>query len=64
MDEDTCGSCLYYRDVERTQNGLTEYVGVCVYEICMAVEEEERRAAKVTCVDPDFEACEDYEELL
>lgn len=64
MDEETCGSCRYFRDVRNAQNGLTEYVGVCVYEICMAVEEEERRAAKVACADPCDEACEDYEELL
>lgn len=64
MNEETCGSCLYFKDMERSQNGLTEYVGVCVHETCMAIDEEELRAAKVASVDPHCEACEEYEELL
>ena len=49
-DVQTCGECAYYRDA-----------GTCVLEIFFAKTHEELRLAHLIEVDPDDEACVDFE---
>jgi hypothetical protein len=55
-----CGDCRCFKDVCRCQNGLTEYVGACVFEVFEASTPDELADADVVHVSPTDPACEDF----
>lgn len=57
---ETCGDCLCCKDVERRQNGMTEYLGACVFEVYQACTLRELYRAELMHVDPTDEACSDF----
>lgn len=62
----TCGDCRFLKDLERSQNGLTEYVGACVVEVFRAALADDPELA-LTCAElyeawSEDEACADWEE--
>ena len=63
-DTPCCGSCTYYRDVAHAQkaNGMTHYIGVCIFEIFNASSLAELGKADVLTTTPSNEPCEDYRE--
>lgn len=57
-----CGKCLYFKEVEKSKNGLTEYVGVCVFEVFWARASKQLEDADVPYMEPDLSPCNDYVE--
>lgn len=63
MDDNlTCGDCAYYRDVYSPQkaNGVTHYIGICIFQIFQADTFEELEKAEPVEVEPVEEACVDF----
>lgn len=60
--EPTCSGCHYFKDVERHKNGLSECIGVCIYETYKAKTLEKLELAQVYYMEPDWSACKDYKE--
>lgn len=57
---DTCDDCLCFKELERKQNGLTEYLGACTFEVYQARTLKELYKAELMHVDPTDEACSDF----
>ena len=58
----TCADCCYYKEVSQTQNGLTSYMGVCVYEVFQADTFEALALADIAFVEPTDDECDDFKE--
>jgi len=56
----TCADCCYYKEVSQTQNGLTSYVGVCVFEVYQASTLKGLASADIAFVEPKDDACDDF----
>lgn len=63
-DLEKCGDCVYYREVYSKQksNGMTHYIGVCVFDVFQADTFERLERADLTEVDPTEEPCRDFKE--
>lgn len=60
MKEEACGNCRYFKDLELTQNGLTEYIGICLYDTCLARTSNEVLHSDIKAVDPDGKPCTNH----
>lgn len=62
----TCGECRFLKDLRRSQNGLTEYVGSCVVEVYRAALADDPElaltGAELYEAWEEDEACADWEE--
>ena len=58
-----CGDCATYKDAcsKQDADGSTHWLGVCIYEAYHAKTLDELARAEVYVVDPDKDACDDYE---
>lgn len=61
-DGPTCRDCVYCKEVEKTFNGLTEYLSACVFEVYHASTWEELTDASIDYVEPTDAACRDFKE--
>lgn len=59
-----CRDCAYYKEVQVRQNGLTEYVGTCVYEAFQADTFDALKDAEIASADPTDEPCRDFKEAV
>lgn len=60
--EQACGNCRFYKELERSQNGLTEYIGVCVCDVFNAKTGRKLADADISYMEPDWLPCQDYKE--
>lgn len=61
-ESDTCSDCAYYREVycHQRSNGITHFIGVCIFEVANA---DNLAEADLVEVDPEDEPCGDYKEV-
>lgn len=59
----TCGGCRFYKElrVRNDADRSVHCVGACVYEVFHARTPDELAVADVSWVEPDDEACGDWE---
>lgn len=63
-ETETCGNCVYYRDVYSRQgaNGYTHCIGICIFEVFQADTFAALAKADPVEVNPTDESCTDYKE--
>lgn len=60
----TCADCIYYKEVKQEQNGLTEYIPTCVFDIYWAESLAELDGADLMSgIAPGDDACSDFKEM-